>query len=74
MPAVEEEIALIKSYGVDAHFFNVNAADPNRRADVLTQLEEIFKGKKNPIHKSNGSLACIRNSEKIYRYRFNICR
>jgi enoyl-[acyl-carrier protein] reductase III len=48
MPAVEEEIALIKSYGVDAHFFNVNAADPNRRADVLNTVEDIFKNKENP--------------------------
>lgn len=51
MPGVEEEIAQIKSYGVDAHFFNVNAADPNKRNDVLNGVEEIFRNKKNPTIK-----------------------
>lgn len=51
MPGVEEEIAQIKSYGVEAHFFNVNAADPNKRNDVLSKVEEIFKTKNNPTIK-----------------------
>lgn len=51
MPAVEEEIEQIRTYGVDAHFFNVNAADPNKRTDVLNAIEEIFKGKENPTIK-----------------------
>jgi enoyl-[acyl-carrier protein] reductase III len=51
MPAVEEIISEIKSYGVDAHYFNVNAADPNKRNDVLNKIEEIFKNKNNPTIK-----------------------
>ncbi|MCX6164304.1 MAG: SDR family NAD(P)-dependent oxidoreductase, partial [Ignavibacteriae bacterium] len=51
MPAVEEEILKIKSYEVDAHFFNVNAADPNKRNDVLNTVKEIFKNKENPTIK-----------------------
>jgi NAD(P)-dependent dehydrogenase (short-subunit alcohol dehydrogenase family) len=51
MPDVEEEIAKIKSLGVDAHFYNVNAADPNKRNDVLNSVEEIFKTKENPTIK-----------------------
>jgi enoyl-[acyl-carrier protein] reductase III len=51
MPAVEELISEIKSYGVEAHYFNVNAADPNKRKDVLKKVEEIFKDKSNPTIK-----------------------
>jgi enoyl-[acyl-carrier protein] reductase III len=51
MPAVEGIISEIKSYGADAHYFNVNAADPNKRNDVLNAVEEIFKDKKNPTIK-----------------------
>lgn len=48
MPNVEEIISEIKANGVEAHFFNVNAADPNKRKDVLNAVEEIFKNKNNP--------------------------
>lgn len=51
MPAVEGIISEIKSYGVEAHYFNVNAADPNKRKDVLNKVEEIFKDKENPTIK-----------------------
>lgn len=51
MPAVEELISEIKSYGVEAHYFNVNAADPNKRKDVLNSVEEIFKNHNNPTIK-----------------------
>ncbi|MFA5404019.1 MAG: SDR family oxidoreductase [Ignavibacteria bacterium] len=51
MPAVEEIISEIKSYGVEAHYFNVNAADPNKRSDVLNKVKEIFKNKNNPTIK-----------------------
>lgn len=51
MPEVEKLIAEIKSYGVEAHYFNVNAADPNKRKDILNSVEEIFKSKINPTIK-----------------------
>lgn len=51
MPDVEKEILDIKNLGVEAHFFNVNAADPNKRKDVLNSIEEIFRTKENPTIK-----------------------
>lgn len=42
MPHVEELINNIKSKGVEAHFFNVNAADANRRKEVLDKVQEII--------------------------------
>jgi NAD(P)-dependent dehydrogenase (short-subunit alcohol dehydrogenase family) len=51
MPDVEKEIATIKSYGVEAHFFNINAADPNRRRETLNKVEEYFANKENPTIK-----------------------
>jgi len=51
MPDVEKEIEEIKSYGVEAYFFNINAADPQKRTDVLDRVSEIFKTKENPTIK-----------------------
>ncbi len=51
MPDVEKEIEEIKSYGVEAHFFNINAADPQKREDVLDRVADIFKSKENPTIK-----------------------
>lgn len=51
MPDVEKEIEDIKSYGVEAHFFNINAADPHKREDVLNKVTEVFKDKENPTIK-----------------------
>jgi NAD(P)-dependent dehydrogenase (short-subunit alcohol dehydrogenase family) len=51
MPLVEETISIIKGTGVDAHFFNVNAADANRRKDILDTVEKIFSGKDDPTIK-----------------------
>ena len=48
MPNVEKEIEEIKSYGVDARFYNVNAADSNKRTEVLNSIDEIFKQNNNP--------------------------
>ncbi|HWQ82026.1 MAG TPA: SDR family oxidoreductase [Ignavibacteria bacterium] len=51
MPDVEKEIEEIKSYGVEAHFYNINAADPQKREEVLDRVAEIFKSKENPTIK-----------------------
>ena len=51
MPDVEKEIEEIKSYGVEAHFYNINAADPQKREDVLDRVADIFKSKENPTIK-----------------------
>jgi enoyl-[acyl-carrier protein] reductase III len=51
MDAVQQEIEQIKSYGVEAHFFNINAADPNRRREVLDKVQEVFQSSSNPIIK-----------------------
>lgn len=51
MPDVEKEIEDIRSCGVEAHFFNINAADPHKREDVLNKVIEIFKNKENPTIK-----------------------
>jgi NAD(P)-dependent dehydrogenase (short-subunit alcohol dehydrogenase family) len=51
MPKVEETISNIKGTGAEAHFFNVNAADANRRKDILDSIEEIFSGKDDPTLK-----------------------
>lgn len=39
---VDNLISYIKSKNVSAHFFNVNAADPIKRTEVLNSVEEIF--------------------------------
>ncbi len=51
MPDVEKEIEEIKSYGVEAHFYNINAADPQKREEVLDRVADIFKSKENPTIK-----------------------
>lgn len=43
IPKVEEIINNIKNNGVEALFFNINAADPRNRELVLNQIEEKFK-------------------------------
>ena len=51
MPGVEVEIAEIRASGVEAHFFNINAADPNKRKEVLEAVVDILKKKENPTIK-----------------------
>jgi len=51
MPVVEDTISQIRATGAEAHFFNVNAADANRRKDILDTIEKVFSGKKEPIVK-----------------------
>ena len=49
MPGVEQLISDIKAEGVEAHFYNMNAADDEKRALILDKIKnEIFKGKENP--------------------------
>lgn len=45
-PDVDKLIEELRSTGVDVHFFNVNAADAQRRAEVIAQIEEIFSKEK----------------------------
>ena len=44
MGHVDEVVAKIKHNGVKAMFFNVNAADPERRAEILTEMEKQTEG------------------------------
>ena len=41
---VEALIKTIQSHGVQAHFFNVNAADPLKRQEVLDQIQPALAG------------------------------
>jgi NAD(P)-dependent dehydrogenase (short-subunit alcohol dehydrogenase family) len=51
MPDVENVISEIKSYGSEAHFFNMNAADAQNRKDILDTVEKIFSEKEEPVIK-----------------------
>ena len=39
MPHVEEVLGRIRAHGREAVFFNTNAADPDKRREVLEQIE-----------------------------------
>jgi len=43
MPQVEQVIARIRETGRDVLFFNINAADPGKRAEALKQMQEHWK-------------------------------
>ena len=45
MPNVERIIEKIKSYGVRAEYFNVNAADAVKREEIIQDLKEMQGGK-----------------------------
>ncbi len=45
LAACTELQSQIREHGVEAHYFNVNAADPGQRASVLDQVEAIFAGR-----------------------------
>ncbi|MBP9191247.1 MAG: SDR family oxidoreductase [Ignavibacteria bacterium] len=47
MPDVEKLISDIKDTGSEAHFFNVNAADPKNRTNVMDQVEKILSENEN---------------------------
>lgn len=42
MPAVEALLESIRSTGQNAQFFNVNAADPEKRAEVVARMKETL--------------------------------
>ena len=43
MPEVKKLISDIESSGVEAHFFNTNAADEEKRTSIIDSISEIFK-------------------------------
>lgn len=43
LAACQELQAQIRELGVEAHYFNVNAADAGQRAGILDQVETLFK-------------------------------
>ncbi len=47
--------------GVEAHFFNVNAADRKDRAEIIEKIENIFSKNNDSTIRSIGSFTCIRN-------------
>lgn len=40
MPAVEQLIGEIQATGQEAHYFNVNAADPEKRAEIVAAIKD----------------------------------
>jgi enoyl-[acyl-carrier protein] reductase III len=44
MPNVEEIISKIKSHGVKCRYFNVNAADEVKRAEIINEIKAIAAG------------------------------
>ena len=44
-PNAERIVGQIKALGREVHFFNVNAADPERRAEVLEHMERALEGR-----------------------------
>ncbi len=44
LPQVEELVKTLQGKGVQAHFFNVNAADPTKRQDVLDAMQPKLGG------------------------------
>lgn len=48
MPNVERIIAEIKHAGREAVFFNVNASDPEKRREILDQMEKILTDRGEP--------------------------
>src|SRR5215470_10002960 len=43
LPNVERIVAEIRALGREAHFFNVNAADDEKRVEVATEMERILR-------------------------------
>src|SRR2546422_7494119 len=45
LPNAERLLAAIRALGREARFFNVNAADPDRRAEVVGEMERVLAGR-----------------------------
>lgn len=57
LPNVEQLVQELQKAGRKALFFNVNAADPEKRAEILTQLESSLKASTPP-----GQIAVVMHS------------
>ncbi len=57
LPHVEEVVAAIRAPGREAFFFNVNAADPDKRKDVLAAIAERTKSPASTVRVLLHSLA-----------------
>ena len=42
-PDVDQLISEIQATGVEAKFFNVNAADPDRRVEIIKEIQNVFE-------------------------------
>ncbi|MGH7856244.1 MAG: SDR family oxidoreductase, partial [Candidatus Binatia bacterium] len=45
LPNVDRITAEIRSHGAEAHFFNVNAADHDKRRETIDRIEQILAGR-----------------------------
>src|SRR6185312_7782057 len=45
MPNVERIVGAIRALGREAHFFNVNAADAERRAEVVAEMQRHMEAR-----------------------------
>ena len=57
LPNVERIVGEIRALGREAHFFNANAADPEKRAELLDQMERTLEERGEP-----GSLRVLLHS------------
>lgn len=57
MPNVERIIQKIKSHNKEAHFFNINAADEEKRKDVIEKIKTITANKEGSVRIFVHSLA-----------------
>ncbi|MBS1519267.1 MAG: SDR family oxidoreductase [Bacteroidetes bacterium] len=48
MPDVGNLISELKSFKVDVHFFNANAADSGKRTEIIGKIKEIFSKDEDP--------------------------
>lgn len=47
--AAEDFRQMLESLGISAKFFNVNAADDTKRAEIIQTIKEDFKAQENPL-------------------------
>ena len=57
LPHVEEIVQQIRAFGREAIFFNVNAADPEKRKEVVTRIQEEFQKSPGTVRVMMHSLA-----------------